>query len=135
MMPIGGGIMFIAMACMQADKIEAWSLAICLVAFLTGIFFLVRSFRTLARLDLFPNQDLKTRVTITPDPPIHQRAKRTARARKTSVLGLIGTLQESAELPAKTSLVDRMIGSASQRTPAAGTDPRYDPLASKHFKE
>lgn len=134
-MPIGGGIMFIAMACIQADKIEAWSLAICLVAFLTGIFFLVRSFRTLALLDLFPNQDLKTRVTITLEPAIHQRAKRTARARNTSVSGLIETLLESAELPAKSSLVDRMIGSASLNSPAADTDPLYDILAAKHLDD
>ena len=78
---------------------------------------------------------MKTRVTITLDPAIHQRAKRTARARKTSVSGLIETLLESAELPAKTSLVDRMTGSASLRSPAVGNDPLYDALAAKHLEE
>jgi hypothetical protein len=57
------------------------------------------------------------------------------RARKTSVSGLIETLPESAELPAKGSLVDRMIGSASLKSPAAGSDSRYDALASKHLKD
>lgn len=77
---------------------------------------------------------MKTRVTITLDPAVHEQAKRTARARKTSVSGLIEKLLESAEPPAKRLLVDRMIGSASLRSPAAGTDPLYDALASKHLK-
>ena len=78
---------------------------------------------------------MKSRVTITLDPAIHQRAKRQARARKTSVSGLIETLLESAVSPAKTSVVDQMIGSSTLRSPAAGTDPLYDALASRHIKK
>ncbi len=54
----GVSIMFIAMACIQADKIEMWSLAICLVAFLFGVFLAIVSVRTLALLDLFPHSNL-----------------------------------------------------------------------------
>lgn len=77
---------------------------------------------------------MKTRVTITLDPAIHQRAKRAARARKTSVSSLIETLLESAAPLSTVSLVDQMIGSASLRSPEMGTDPLYDALASKHLK-
>lgn len=77
---------------------------------------------------------MKTRVTITLDPAIHQRAKRAARARRTSVSGLIETLLEAAAPPATSSLVDSMIGSATLRSPVVGTDPLYDALASKHLK-
>jgi len=78
---------------------------------------------------------MKTRVTITLDPATHQRAKRTARARKTSVSGLIGTLLESAAASTAPSVVDQMTGSATLRSPAVGTDPLYEALASKHLKE
>ncbi len=77
---------------------------------------------------------MKTRVTITLDPAIHQRAKRTAHARKTSVSALIETLLESAAAPTTPSLVDGMIGSATLRSPSVGTDPLYDALASKHLE-
>lgn len=77
---------------------------------------------------------MKTRVTITLDPAVHQRAKRAARARRTSVSGLIESLLESAATPAATSRVDRMIGSASLRSPSPGEDPLYDALASKHLE-
>jgi len=74
---------------------------------------------------------MKTRVTITLDPATHQRAKRIARARKTSVSGLIETLLESAAASTAPSAVDEMIGSATLRSPAAGSDPLYEALASK----
>ena len=77
---------------------------------------------------------MKTRVTITLDPISHQRAKRTARARKTSVSGLIESLLQSATTPPSSSLVDSMIGSASLRTSASGSDPLYDVLQSKYLK-
>jgi len=77
---------------------------------------------------------MKTRITITLDPAAHQRAKRTARARKTSVSGLIETLLESVVDPSPPSLVDRMIGSATLRSPADGSDPLYDALAAKHLR-
>lgn len=77
---------------------------------------------------------MKTRVTITLDPLLHQRAKRAARARRTSVSGLIESLLETAAPPAATSLVDRLVGSASLRSPAVGVDPLYDAMALKHLE-
>lgn len=78
---------------------------------------------------------MKSRVTITLNPLIHQRAKRQAHARKTSVSGLIETLLESVEVPVTTSVVDRMIGSAALRSPAVGSDPLHDALATKHLRQ
>ncbi|MDD5200493.1 MAG: DUF6364 family protein [Terrimicrobiaceae bacterium] len=77
---------------------------------------------------------MKTRVTITLDPAAHQRAKRTARARKTSVSGLIESLLQSAAAPGSSSLVDQMTGSASLRFSAEGSDPLYDALHSKYLE-
>jgi hypothetical protein len=77
---------------------------------------------------------MKTRVTITLDPLVHQRAKRVARARRTSVSGLIESLLETAAPAAPSSAVDRIVGSASLRSPAVGTDPLYEALVSKHLK-
>jgi len=77
---------------------------------------------------------MKARVTITLDPVVHQRAKRVARARRTGVSGLIESLLEAAAPPAATSLVDRLAGSASLRSPTVGADPLYDAMASKHLE-
>lgn len=77
---------------------------------------------------------MKKRVTITLDPAVHQRAKRAARAQRTSVSGLIESLLESAAAPVATSRIDRMIGSASLRSPSPGEDSLYDALASKHLE-
>lgn len=77
---------------------------------------------------------MKTRITITLDPAAHQRAKRTASARKTSVSGLIESLLKSATVPEAPSLVDRMIGSASLRAPASAPDPLMDALQAKYLK-
>ncbi len=77
---------------------------------------------------------MKTRITITLDPAAHERAKRTASARKTSVSGLIESLIQSATAPEISSVVDRMIGSASLRNPAPAPDPRMDALRAKYLK-
>lgn len=77
---------------------------------------------------------MKTRITITLDPAAHQRAKRTASARKTSVSGLIESLLQSATACEAPSLVDRMIGSASLRAPAPSPDPLMDALQAKYLK-
>jgi hypothetical protein len=44
----GGAIMFVAMACVQADKLELWSLAICLGAFLFGVFLTIVSLEAIS---------------------------------------------------------------------------------------
>jgi hypothetical protein len=76
---------------------------------------------------------VKTRITITLDPAAHRRAKHTARARKTSVSGLIESLLEAATTSAKASTVDQLVGSATLRTPAPGTDPLHAALRAKHL--
>jgi hypothetical protein len=78
---------------------------------------------------------MKARVTITLDPEIHARAKRTARARRTTVSGLIESFLRSpaaAPVPAGGSLVDQMRGSAAVRSAPLGADPLFDALRSRH---
>lgn len=76
---------------------------------------------------------MKTRVTITLDPELHARAKRVARARRTTVSGLIEAyLRSPAAAEAGRSLVDEMLGSAELRTVARGRDPLYDALRARH---
>jgi len=74
---------------------------------------------------------MKARITITIDPAVHRRAKRVARARGTSVSGLIESALELATAPAKVSVVEVMIGSGSLRQAPVGGDPLYDALAKK----
>ena len=78
---------------------------------------------------------MKTRVTITLDPEVHERAKAIARARRTSVSGLIEEFFRSAEAPAPAaSLVDEMLGCAELRTVDPGRDPLYDALHARHIQ-
>jgi Family of unknown function (DUF6364) len=76
---------------------------------------------------------MKTRVTITLDPATHQRAKRTAAKRNTTVSGLIDTLLKNAETSARSSLVDSMIGSSALRDSVPGADPLFDALKAKYL--
>jgi hypothetical protein len=77
---------------------------------------------------------MKSRVTITLNPSIHTTAKSLARHRKTTVSGLIESLLvKTANESAKSSLVDSMIGSATLRQPAPGTDALFDALLKKHI--
>ncbi|HUF62240.1 MAG TPA: DUF6364 family protein [Verrucomicrobiales bacterium] len=76
---------------------------------------------------------MKTRVTITLDPEAHRIAKSTARARKTTVSGLIESLIRSSS-GKPSSLVDSMIGSAELRTPAQRSDALFDALKAKLLK-
>ena len=73
---------------------------------------------------------MKSRVTITLDPDVHARAKQVARARRTTVSGLIESfLRLSAAAPvdrAGGSLVDEMLGSAELRDVPPGTDLLFD---------
>ncbi len=80
---------------------------------------------------------MKSRVTITLDPDVHARAKRAARARRTTVSGLIESfLRSPAAAPtvgAKGSLVDEMIGSARLREVEPGADPLFDALHARYL--
>lgn len=74
---------------------------------------------------------MKRNVTLTLTPAIHARAKRIARARRTTVSGLVTAFVRAApenSTLAPKSLVDEMLGSAELRRPAAGRDPLYDAL-------
>jgi hypothetical protein len=75
---------------------------------------------------------MKTRITITREPADHRRAKRTARAQKTSISGLIETPIEAATTSVKSSTVDQLVGSAALRNPAPGADPLHAALRAKH---
>ncbi len=72
---------------------------------------------------------MKARVTITLDPEVHARAKRTARVRRTTVSGLIeGFLRSPLAAGKEGSLVDEMLGSGKLRKVKPGRDPLYDEL-------
>jgi hypothetical protein len=77
---------------------------------------------------------MKTRVTITLEPEVHRLAKQTARKRRTTVSGLIASLVQAEAIPTKRGIVEEMIGSASLRAPAAGSDPLYEVLVAKHLR-
>jgi Family of unknown function (DUF6364) len=79
---------------------------------------------------------MKSRVTITLDPDVHARAKQAARARRTTVSGLIESfLRSPAAAPARSgpSLVDQMLGSGELRSVPAGADPLFDALHARHI--
>lgn len=72
---------------------------------------------------------MKTRVTITLDPEVHALAKRTARARRTTVSGLIEKFLRSQEAAGRdSSLVDEMLGSSELREVKRGRDALHDAL-------
>ncbi|MGH8566316.1 MAG: DUF6364 family protein [Gammaproteobacteria bacterium] len=77
---------------------------------------------------------MKTRVTITLDPEVHTRAKAVARARRTTVSGLIEAFLRSSDAAGSGgSLVDEMLGCAELRSVEPGRDPLYDALHSSHI--
>ncbi len=77
---------------------------------------------------------MKTRVTITLDPEVHARAKQVARARRTTVSGLIEAFLRSPDAAgAGGSLVDKMLGCAELRTVERGRDPLYDALHARRI--
>lgn len=76
---------------------------------------------------------MKTRVTITLDPQVHARAKQVARARRTTVSGLIEAFLRSPDAGGTgSSLVDEMLGCAELRDVKPGDDPLYDALLARH---
>ena len=76
---------------------------------------------------------MKTRVTITLDPEVHARAKAVARARRTTVSGLIEAFLRSPDAVGSGALVDEMLGCAELRSVEPGRDPLYDALHSRHI--
>lgn len=76
----------------------------------------------------------KTRVTITLDPRVHRLAKQTARKKHTTVSGLIEFLLQSDSASKKAGIVASMVGIASLRSPAPGTDSLYDALQAKFLR-
>lgn len=78
---------------------------------------------------------MKKQVTLTLAPSVHARAKQIARARRTTVSGLVAAfvqgVPESGGRPAK-SLVDEMLGSAELRRPIPGRDPLFDALHGRY---
>lgn len=77
---------------------------------------------------------MKTRVTVTLDPEVHRLAKQVARKKHTTVSGLIESLLQTEITPKQRSIVSGMVGSASLRAPASGSDPQYDALLSKYVR-
>jgi len=77
---------------------------------------------------------MKTRVTITLDPEVHQLAKQRARKKHTTVSGMIESLLNSEIRHKTTDLVAGMTGCASLREPAPGTDPLHDTLKAKYLR-
>lgn len=77
---------------------------------------------------------MRTRVTITLDPEVHQLARKAAKRKRTTVSGLIESLIQSDEASRKEKVVDRMVGSAAAREPEPGTDPLYDALRAKYVR-
>lgn len=80
---------------------------------------------------------MKTRITTTLNPDVHARAKQTARARRTTVSGLIETYLRSPAAASmargsKGSLVDAMVGSAGLHALQPGVDPLFDALRARH---
>jgi len=75
---------------------------------------------------------MKSRVTITLDPKVHERAKRIARRRKSSVSGLIEkVLLEQVEPDG--SIVDSMLGSSSLKS-TGKEDRKQARLKEKYLK-
>ncbi|MDA0348072.1 MAG: DUF6364 family protein [Verrucomicrobia bacterium] len=75
---------------------------------------------------------MKSRVTITLDPKIHERAKRLARRRRASVSGLIESLLSEQQEP-DGSIVDSMIGSSTLK-PSKSGDTKQEALQKKYLR-
>lgn len=78
---------------------------------------------------------MKSRVTITLDPEVHQLARKAAKRKKTTVSGLIESLLKDQATPESEDWVSSIIGIAEPRNPEPGTDPLYDALAAKFLRK
>jgi hypothetical protein len=63
---------------------------------------------------------MKSRITITIDPKVHELARKTAKRRDTTVSGLIEGLLREESGHARHGLVEKMTGIASLRKPTKG---------------
>lgn len=63
---------------------------------------------------------MKSRITITIDPKVHELAKKTAKRRDTTVSGLIEGLLREEGAQSRRGLVEKMTGVASLREPSGG---------------
>lgn len=77
---------------------------------------------------------MKTRVTITLDSDVHAQAKRVARARRTTVSGMIEDYLRRPDRESGDLLVDRMIGSAELKPIVRGLDPIHDALYARYIE-
>jgi hypothetical protein len=77
---------------------------------------------------------MKTRVTITLDSAVHAQAKRVARARRTTVSGMIEAYLRRPDPESGDLLVDRMIGSAELKPIVRGRDPIHDALYARYIE-
>lgn len=75
---------------------------------------------------------MKSRVTITLDPKVHERAKRIARRRRASVSGLIEKVLSEQTDPEE-SIVDSMIGSSTLKSSGKG-DAKQSALKKKYLR-
>ena len=80
---------------------------------------------------------MKSRITITLDPKVHQLAKKTAKRRDTTVSGLIEGLLREEGVQSRRGLVDKMTGVASLRERTAsksGRDLLQNALIAKYIR-
>jgi hypothetical protein len=76
---------------------------------------------------------MKSRISITLDPHIHRNAQRLAKARGTTLSGLVESLL-SRQLKAESSgVVDRLVGSAVLRQSSEVPDGRWEHLRRKYL--
>lgn len=77
---------------------------------------------------------MKSRVTIKLDSQADARAEQVARARRTTVSGLIEAFLRSTDADVTSvSLVDDMLGSAKLRSVKLGDAPLYDALHARYI--
>lgn len=80
---------------------------------------------------------MKSRITITIDPKVHQLAKKAAKRRDTTVSGLIEGLLREEGVQSRRGLVDKMTGVASLREAVGGKSGRdrlQDALRAKYIR-
>jgi hypothetical protein len=80
---------------------------------------------------------MKSRITITLDPKVHELARKTAKRRDTTVSGLIEGLLREEGAHSQRGLVEKMTGAASLRDTAGGKGGRdllRDALRAKYIR-
>ena len=80
---------------------------------------------------------MKSRITITIDPKVHQLAKKTAKRRDTTVSGLIESLLREEGTQSRRGLVEKMTGVSILREAVGGKSGRdrlRDALRAKYIR-